>query len=272
MDRKSTHLLRNGPEKIEPPNRNDPLEFDTFLNEWRRLLKNEGGAWDGARVVAELKAKGVVKFLLCEEQPEGAWQAHDLFDRVLDEMKAYRAEATARRIKEYFEDVDEFLESEMKRIQKREDRARIPELKSLLQDLEKTVERTRRTLNWLKKRKQEWQFGAWKRFWPEIPRKNLVESKIDLDMRLQAEMGKMLADYLVPEGVSLETIARLILLAYCAGELAEIKDGDPKTKFGDRTLRVRNIRDILRARGIARKERNFKGQRASRIGQKRRRC
>ena len=169
MKRKSGHPLRHGPEKIEAPNRKDPLEFDTFLNEWRRLLINEGGAWDGVRVVAELKAKGALNSLLCEEQPknEWHWQERDLFERVLVEMRLYRQEAKDGLIKECYDDTDRFLRVEAERIQKRARLVRIREVSSLLQDIGKKVERERKTLQALKKRRQEWHFGESQRLWAE---------------------------------------------------------------------------------------------------------
>jgi hypothetical protein len=56
----------------------------------------------------------------------------------------------------------------------------------------------------------------------------------------------MLADYLRPEGITLETIARLILLAYWAGGLCGMDGEVVRTSYTNRELKERNIRDNLR--------------------------
>jgi hypothetical protein len=130
----------------------------------------------------------------------------------------------------------------------------------LLKELRKKVERTRKAAGWLRKEKKNRHVGVWQQVWPKIPRRNLVSRRIELDTRLQVELGKMLADYLRPEGISLETIARLILLAYWAGGLSEM-DGDViRTTYTGRELKVRNIRENLRESRLH-KARNFKKKR-----------
>jgi hypothetical protein len=118
----------------------------------------------------------------------------------------------------------------------------------------------------LKEERRNWHVGVWQQLWPEIPRKNLVSRKIELDTRLQVELGKMLADYLRPEDrherVSLETIARLILLAYRVGGLAYKDESGTRLNSTNRNLTVRNIRDNLGCAGIEKAE-NFRGRRVS---------
>jgi hypothetical protein len=64
--------------------------------------------------------------------------------------------------------------------------------------------------------------GYWEEIvWPKVRRRNVVTRKLQLDTRLQIEVGKVLAFYLRENGISLETIARLILLAYWAANLSE---------------------------------------------------
>jgi hypothetical protein len=250
MDPLSEHELRIASEKRGVANRKDPLEFGTFLAGWQKLLRGKGGAWDGERAIRELKAKGVYEFLVFEKQSDNEWRSSDIFSRILDEMKAYRTEAEHRRIREYFDEVDEFLKKECEKVQKQENPIPLQDLKLLLQNLRKEVERTRKALAGLKKRREEWQFGQWKHLWPDSPRKNLVRKKIELDTRLQVEIGKVFGDYLFPNGISVETVARLILLSYFAAELAEVVDGMPTAKYTGKALKVRNIRDILRANKI----------------------
>ena len=241
----------------------DPLEFEEFLARWRSGLRAQNVVWEGRRAVAELKRKKMYEFLLCETK-SATWQAEDLLCRMVDEMKAYRTEAMSGLAKERFDYVDEFLSREIDRFQAKEDKTTLPSLKALLARLKREIERARKTVGTLKQQKRDWHFGAWRHFWPKkLLRKNLVSRKIELDTQLQVELGKMLADYLRPkergERVSLETIARLILLAYLAGELAreEKETGMIRTYTTDHILTVRNIRDNLRYANLP-KARSFR--------------
>jgi hypothetical protein len=244
--------LRNLPEKkgvvIRKKDPKDPLEleFEEFLKRWRDGLKRRSYIWQGPRAVAELQRKKMFAFLLCKKRSDTDWQADDLLRRIVSEMRAYRTDTTSRLMKEYFDDADEFLRGVINKMQKAEDGTKIGSLQFVLQDLKKKAGRARETVARLRKNKKNWQFGMWQHGWPEVPRRNLVSRKKELDTRLQAELGKMLADYLRPAGISLETIARLVLLAYWAGGLFEPKDGkSPKTDAGG-ILTVRNIRENLR--------------------------
>jgi hypothetical protein len=258
MEQADQKKLRTAPGKSGAGIRKkDPLELEEFLKSWRSALQRKGKAWEGPRAVGGLRRKEMFEFLLCERKGKYDWQAEDLFSRMLDEMKSYQEEAGSRLVKEYYDDIDEFLKTESNRIKKQEGRESIPELKFFLEDLRENVERTRKTIGRLRKRKRNRHFGVWQQFWPEVPRNNLVSRKVELDTRLQVELGKMLADYLRPEGISLETIARLILLAYWTGGLCGMDGEVIRTTYTGRELKVRNIRENLREIRLH-KARNFK--------------
>jgi hypothetical protein len=251
MSQKIRTELRNASEKEERDSVKDLLELGEFLKEWRIQLKRKGKAWEGPRAVDELQKKKIFEFLLGEKGSSIEWQVEDLFLPILAEMKAYREEAEHKLVREYFKDTDEFLNGLRMKIQKREENeGNLRELKSLLEDLRKKVEGTQRAVDLLKKRKANWHFGMWRQLWPEIPRRNIVSRKIELDTRLQVELGKIFAGYLGREGVSLETIARLILLAYSAGRLSGMDGDDTRTILTNRVLNVRNIRDNLTEAGL----------------------
>jgi len=74
----------------------------------------------------------------------------------------------------------------------------------------------------------------------------LVSRRVELDTSLQVGLGKVLILYLHPKKVSLETVARLVLLAYWAGDLSETSGDFSKSKYTGRVLKVRNIRENLR--------------------------
>ena len=250
MPAKTSPDLRKAPKKRAVAVRKDePLEIEQFLSRWQPGLKKRGVLWEGPRAVTELQRKEMYEFLLCEQ---AEYHAKILANRMVEEINAYEVEARGRLAKEHFDEVSQFLRSELERVQAKEDGTTVPSLKALLERLKTEVERTRKTVGTLKQQRLDWHFGAWGYFWPEIPRRNLVSRKIELDTRLQVELGKILADYLRPEDeherVSLETIARLILLAYLVGELAmeDKKTGTVRTNYTDRVLTVRNIRENLR--------------------------
>lgn len=258
--------LRNDPEKAGAAIRKKaPLEFEQFLREWRRRLQEGGWGWEGDKAVAELRGKekkgkgkkeetSLLDFLLCKKRSETDWQAEDLFGRIVDEMRAYRTEAEDRIAREYFSEVDEFLEGIAEKVQKKEERTRIPRLKRVLADLRREVERTQKKAGRLMKERRNWHFGIWQHLWPEVPRKNLVLRKKDLDTRLQLELGKAFAYYLKPEGVSLETVARLIFLAYRVGGLLHAEGGWTGMTLAGGILKVRNIRENLRYGGLHKAE------------------
>src|SRR5258707_676470 len=129
MNSSSGSQLRNGSEKKGAANRNHSSELDAFTREWHRLFTREGEGWEGDVAVRELKNKGVHKFLFGRKR---TWQFEDLFQRVWSEIKLYRNEASARRIKEYFDDADEFLEKQAESIKKKAGMIPIPELKTVL--------------------------------------------------------------------------------------------------------------------------------------------
>jgi hypothetical protein len=246
--------LRNASNRGVAANRKkDPLEFEEFLKEWLLRLGRKGSQWQGKRAVAELKRKKVFYFLLCQRESKPGWRAEDLFDGILDEMKEYRKE-TGQLAREAYDKTDDFLSRLARSVQKKKEGINVPGLKGLLSELMEEIEKKRKTVGWLKQRKKEWHYGVWQQLWSEIPRQNLVTRIIDLDTRLQVELGKMFSDYLRGAGVSLETIARVILLAYRVGGLA-FKDGKVTRTYGTRRrLTVRNIRENLRYAGLHKAE------------------
>jgi hypothetical protein len=235
----------------------DPLEFEEFLARWRFGLKQQSVDWEGPRAVAELRDKKMLNFILREKKsyrtksgetewhdnwPE--WQPHDLLRRVALEMRVYRHEAEARLVDRDFKEVDDFLRGILQRIKKRENQARFKQFRSVFFGLRDRVERARgRVVGF-----RNWKFAGL--LWPELPRTNRVVRAIDRDTRLQVELGKMFADYLRQNGVSLETIARLILLAYLVGGLAAKDNDDIRTIYTNRVITVRKIRDKLRYKGL----------------------
>jgi hypothetical protein len=278
--------LRNTKEKSDGVSRkedsNDDPDLCAFITEWRRLLEREGGAWKGTEAVAELKQKGLfdlirdkteaskpgeseaVSALTLDDVEEdelktskkpkpklyNVWQSEDLFRRVFEEIREYKEEVAGGLKKKHIKKIDRFLDRQLKGIRKELADTSIRELKSVLEDLKEAAEKAKRSVvkstTIIERRRR----GVWRHFWPENQRKELVPKKIDLDTRLQIELGKIFAVHMGPSGITLETIARLIVLAYVAGDLAQLKEGRLKISASGRELTIRKVRDVLRYKRI----------------------
>jgi hypothetical protein len=63
--------------------------------------------------------------------------------------------------------------------------------------------------------------GVWERLWSRHARAETIRREIDLDARLQKQAAKMFRTFpSEDEGVSLRTIARLVVLVYQVGGIA----------------------------------------------------
>lgn len=266
--------LRNASKKTGLATRKaDPLTFEVFLNEWKRRLGQPRRDWEERRAVTELKRKklydtSMYDFVRCTQKSATEWQSTDLIARIADEMKAYRREAEGKRLQELFDHAGHALKRLLSKVENEKVKSGIRELRSVFEKLETEIRGARHQVNWLKERRRDWHFGVWQQLWPEVPRKNLVSRRIELDTRLQIEMGKMFADYLRSprnerDRVSTETIARLILLAYQVGGLAYEAESGIRVHGTERELTVRNIRDNLNE-NLVHKAASFRGTRRKR--------
>jgi hypothetical protein len=238
--------VRNAPRKRGGGFRNGGPDLESFVAKWRQGLKKDVVDWEGLPAVAELKGKEkIFDFLLAEGQASRATQ--HLFQRMVYLVRQFRWETQIRLKKQYFDEVDEFLRDEAERIQKVEKRIPLAVLKTVLKDLRSNFYKTQGHLIWIKFKEEQLRYGFWEELiWEHLKRRGLAERRLDLDTVLQIELGKALAFYLQPEGVSLRTIARLVLLAYSAGELSTPDGYFYKSAHTGRRLKLRNIYDNLR--------------------------
>jgi hypothetical protein len=212
--------LRNAPNKNGGGIRNEKLEYDAFIAKWRAGLRGSGDEWDGILALAELKRRDVFKFLLGEGKWEHDRQTRHLFRKMFYEIGAYRKEAQARPIKHHIDEAERRLMAHAKQIQKEMDEEPNTDLKRVYERLRVKIYGERGTLKALRIF-PNMKFGFWREMiWRDIPSRNVVARTIELDTRLQVELGKVLIFYLRGKKVSLLTIARLILLAYWAGDLS----------------------------------------------------
>jgi hypothetical protein len=222
-------------------------EFDAFMKEWRDGLKGRGKAWGEIQAVAELKRRGMLEFLMAEGGSENGRATRHLFKRMFHEIQSYKKELAGSLLKDRFDRVDKSLRSIAERIQAEERLANDRVIEEILQRLRANVHQARGALTWSKITREKLHFGfSPELLWSEVPKKGLVSRRMELDTRLQVELGKSLLFYLWQKRVSLETVARLVVLAYWAGGLSEISGVFTKSRLTGRVLKVRNIRDNLR--------------------------
>ena len=239
--------LRIGKQKEGVETRKNLSEFDAFMKKWRDGLKREKRGWDGRRAVAELKRKKMFEFLLAEDRAQAGRATRHLFKRMFHEIQSYKKELVGSFLKERIDRVDKFLTRIGERIQAEERLANDRVIEEILQRLRAYVHQARGALEWSKTERDKLHFGfSPELLWSEVPKKGLVSKKIELDTRLQVELGKALLFYLWQNHVSLETVARLVILAYGAGDLSEVSGDFTKSRLTGRVLKVRNIRDNLR--------------------------
>jgi hypothetical protein len=217
-----------------------------------RIRKQKEGvgtrkAWGETQAVAELKRRGVLEFLMAEGRAQNGRATRHLFKRMFHEIQSYKKELTGSLLEERLDRVDKFLRRIGERIEAEHRLANDRVIEEILQRLGANVHQARGALEWSKTKRDKLHFGfSQELLWSEVPKKGLVSRRIELDTRLQVELGKSLLFYLWQKRVSLETVARLVILAYWAGGLSEISGVFTKSSLTGRVLRVRNIRDNLR--------------------------
>jgi hypothetical protein len=273
--------LRNGSNKSGE--QSVTPDFTAFLAKWRAGLRGSGGEWDGILTLAELKRRDVFKFLLGEGKWEHDRQTHHLFRKMFYEIGVYRKEAAPGRFaREYLGEGGALLLATAHKFYEEENRVPVEDLKRILKSQWQSNIRAAAQVRFLEV-EQERKFGFWEEMiWRDLPKRNVVARKIELDTRLQVELGKVLIFYLREKKVSLLTIAHLILLAYWAGNLSEVSEVPQKVAqqeereeggsatstetvtlttaiYTRRPLRVRNIYDNLREAGLH-KTAIFKGE------------
>ena len=224
MRKVESNGLRNAPNKQTGAIRNEKLEYDAFLAKWRNGLHGRGVEWEGRIAVAELKRNEAFEFLL----GDGKWahnrQTQHLFRKMFHEINVYRKEAQARPIKHHIDEAEKRLIAHAKQIQKEMDEESIADLKRVYERLRVDIYEKRGRLHAIRVLTPK-KFGFWvEMIWRDLPSRNMAARTIELDTRLQVELGKVLVFYLRERKVSLRTIARLILLAYWAGGLSGLTE------------------------------------------------
>lgn len=245
--------------------RSDP-EFQSFLKKWRDAFRAPTPLWDGNRAVSDLKSarytrsspeenarRSILKFVQCE--PDYGPRPWDMLEGIFGEVKDYKRQKLAWK-KERL-DTEVFLAGVERRIILRRSKVVDPGLKSFLATAAEMIEQQRLALQNSIEPAQHAPLGAWERVWSRIKRNEDIRRGIDLDTRLQVQSAKMFRTFLHrDEGVSLRTVARLVVLVYLAAGLASEKkhgkDPEPRLWIDDseHAITWRAVEDKLHRRGI----------------------
>jgi len=235
-------------------------EFQSFLKKWRDAFRAPSVPWDGNRAVRELKSarytrsapeenarRSILKFVQCE--PDYGPRPWDMLEGIFGEVKDYKSQKLAW--KKESRDAELLLASVGRRIKLRRLKVVDPSMKSVLATTAEMIEQQRLALGSAAKPAQRSPLGAWERIWGNNERKTDINRGIDLDTRLQVQTAKMLRTFLVKDdGISLRTIARLVVLVYYVAGLTYEKAGYLWIADSQRRLSWRIVEDKLRSRGI----------------------
>lgn len=160
-------------------------------------------------------------------------------------MKEYCRRQAKRLDQPQFRESQKFLMAISKKIERRRNKMTISAIQFRLQKLENFIHESIQAMesDWeLARSSSPTELVAF--LWPEIGR--TPPRKIELDTQLQIQLGECLATFLT--GMTLQTIARLICLAYVVGGLAKIETGKMLLNYpeGKRNLCVNNVAHNLR--------------------------
>src|SRR6266852_8378122 len=209
--------------------------FESFLKQWRTALRSPNESWDGWRAVAELRSAGytltskrspeenervsMFDFVLCK--PGHRWRPKQMLGNILDEVEDYRQQKRAWN--EKYRKTEFFLARIGRSTFLRSKRVGAEVLKQLLMNTANLIEEQRCLVKNLRSPTKRSPLGVWERLWPNHVRSARANREIDLDTRLQLQTAKMFRTFLhKDEGVSLRTIARLVVLVHKVAGLASI--------------------------------------------------
>jgi hypothetical protein len=237
-----------------------------FLAEWRKALNEPSVDWDGRRAYTELRRKKVWDFVRCENEWKDDWRSNDFVFRIHAELGRYREESelwnrkslvTRKALKKedaYLAKLDAGLGARLKK-------TTISVLRNQLLRVSESVREARLRLKHFATLREKTKFvtsplGGWELLFPEHKSKAFVERGLDLDSRLQLQLGKLMTLYLGQSRVTLKTICRLIILAYLVSDLAILDDktDNCRTVSTDRQLDLENIHQFLVDAGFRKNE------------------
>ena len=194
-------------------------------------------------------------FVRCE--PTCGWRPTDMLERVFAAVEDYKK--TKLSWKKEFLSTELYLAKIGQRVGLRGARTENRLLKGLLSNLQDAIEEKRKMVRATGDSSRRSPLGPWAGLWPKRIRVAEIKREIDLDTRLQIESAKMFRIFLhEDEGVSLRTIARLIVLVYSAAGIATEpagNEGELTIVGSSRSISVRSVEDKLRKKGFVKSRR-----------------
>jgi hypothetical protein len=208
--------------------------------------------WEGRLAFAELERADALDFLLGEGKWETKRQTEHLFRKMFHEIEVYQKEAQSRPMGQRIAELDKRLIAKAEKIKKEKDKEPFPDLKQILEQLRIDTYGRRGALTALRFL-SETKFGFWNEMiWRDLPSRKVVARQMELDTRLQVELAKVLVFYLREKTISLRrTIARLILLAYWAGDLSGLTEIPVKVSQQKRKKKGRRRRQVVTPTGTS---------------------
>lgn len=242
--------------------RSDP-KFQSFLRKWRDAFRAPNDLWSGQRAVKELRGAGytitskrspnerisMLSFVCCDSQHR--WRPSEMLEKVFAEVEDYRRQKFAWQ--KEFRETELFLAGSERRVRRQLLSVNDSRLKKLLANTAHAIERRRLVLRDFSASPRRSPLGVWERLWSQNSRAESVQREIGLDTRLQVQSAKMFRTFLhKDEGVSLRTVARLVVLVYLVAELASETNSDGCLRIsGSRhALTWRSVEDKLRRNQI----------------------
>ena len=184
-------------------------------------------------------------FLCCD--PGQGWRPIEMLSKVFAEVTDYKRRKLAWR-KEY-RNTEMFLAKIYRATSREKVRVKDSRLKRLLANTADTIDLRRIALKNFRDPNQRSPLGAWERLWSQHARKKIVGREIGLETRLQLQVAKTFRIFLhKDEGVSLRTIARLVVLVYQVAGLArlDLKNETLIISGSWRSVTCRSVEEILR--------------------------
>lgn len=219
-----------------------PAEFDAFLTKWRSAINFQSDLWEGPQAVGELRRKaGYLDFILCK--PDGRRPPVWMLRGILDEVEDYRMQKQGWQ--KEFSDTEIFLAKIGREAERQSKKTATVHLRDILHKAALGIEEQRIAVkSYMDRDKQVSPLGAaWEKLWPHRARIEIINRGIALDTRLQLQCAKMLRIFL--RAVSVQTIARLIVLVYRTTELGIVKNDALWIVNERRRISVRSVAEKL---------------------------
>jgi hypothetical protein len=248
MPKKKVRAMRNAQDQVNSEIC-EAKEFKDFQLRWIRTLENKSAIWEGPRAMNELKphnAKGFTAFNFLRDKSN--WRQNELLGRIFLEVKAYQTEKR-KLFSQESKDIRLLLTNFREKLLKREGHLQHRKLQAIVTTV---INATKSGLRELKsvtdaQNHSRSPLTRYEDFFPEQPRGRLVQRSIELDTRIQIQMAKMFMFYLGEYNITRLTVARLIVLTYWVGKLADEHPSDGTMRiFGTcHLLRARNVQDKI---------------------------